>query len=285
VIRLSLDDPNITVEDDDQLGDLGLDSLRRLNVVALLEERAGVSIADDRVTATTTVAELRALVSEGSPAAAAVRPARWPYRPWVRAVGDELRDRGIAPLVKHWVTLSVEGVENLETLSSPGLFIFNHSDDFDGPVIYEALPRDIRRRLAAATGADVMANHRALALIVRLCYAGFPFARSEPYMPSLEYVGQMIDRGYHVLIAPEGRLSTNGELQEFKTGIGLLAASLAVPVVPMKTIGLSGTVQLHAKWPRRRSRVTVRIGPPMQFGVTADYEDVTQKLRRAVEEL
>jgi long-chain acyl-CoA synthetase len=285
VIRLSLDDPNVTVEDDDQLGDLGLDSLRRLNVVALLEERAGVSIADDRVTATTTVAELRALVSEGSPAAAAVRPARWPYWPWVRAVGDELRDRGIAPLVKHWVTLSVEGVENLETLSSPGLFIFNHSDDFDGPVIYEALPRDIRRRLAAATGADVMANHRALALIVRLCYAGFPFARSEPYMPSLEYVGQMIDRGYHVLIAPEGRLSTHGELQEFKTGIGLLAASLAVPVVPMKTIGLSGTVPLHAKWPKRRSRVTVRIGRPMQFGATADYEDVTRKLRRAVEEL
>ena len=95
----------------------------------------------------------------------------------------------------------------------------------------------------------------------------------------------MIDRGWNVLIAPEGRLGTTGALQPFKSGIGLLAVNLGVPVIPMKTIGLTGTVPLHAKWPRKRSRVTVRVGAPMRFGPEANYEDVTLALHRAMEQL
>jgi long-chain acyl-CoA synthetase len=104
-------------------------------------------------------------------------------------------------------------------------------------------------------------------------------------MPSLEYVGEMIDRGWNVLVAPEGRISTNGLLQPFKSGIGLLAVSLGVPVVPVKTVGLAGTVPLHAKWPKKRSNVTVRIGQPMLFDPQMNYDDVTETLYRAVETL
>jgi long-chain acyl-CoA synthetase len=181
--------------------------------------------------------------------------------------------------------LDVVGADRLVGLKTPAIFIFNHSDDFDGPVIYQAVPRELRRRLAVATGADVMRAHRLLAFIVRLCYAGFPFARSEPYVPSLQYVGEMVDKGWNVLIAPEGHLSTDAQLQPFKSGIGLLAVNLGVPVVPLKTFGLAGTVPLHAKWPKKRSRVTVRIGAPLRFGPVLDYEDVTETLRRAMETL
>jgi len=181
--------------------------------------------------------------------------------------------------------VSVEGVEGLADFKGPALFIFNHSDDFDGPVVYHALPRKIRTRLAVATADDVLRDHKLLALLARVCFAGFSFARSEPYLPSLEYVGEMVDRGWNVLISPEGRLSTTGRLQPFKSGIGLLAVSLGVPVIPIKTIGLAGTVPLHAKWPKRRSRVTVRIGQPMCFGPRMNYDDVTEALYRAVEDL
>ena len=102
-------------------------------------------------------------------------------------------------------------------------------------------------------------------------------------MPSLEYVGEMIDRRWNVLIAPEGAISRTAELQDFKSGIGLLAVSLGVPVIPLKTVGLAGTVPLHAKWPKKRSRVTVRIGEPMLFGPEMSYEDVTETLHRAME--
>jgi long-chain acyl-CoA synthetase len=285
VIRLSLDDPSARVLDTDHLGDLGLDSLRRLNVIALLEEQLGVTISDESVTPATTVEELRALAREGSPAEEVSIAPLWPYWRAVRVIGNALRDHVIYRLVRHWVRMDVVGADKLVGLKTPAIFIFNHSDDFDGPVIFQAVPRDLRRRLAVATGADVMHDHQLLAFIVRLCYAGFPFARSEPYVPSLQYVGEMVDKGWNVLIAPEGHLSTDAQLQPFKSGIGLLAVNLGVLVVPLKTFGLAGTVPLHAKWPKKRSRVTVRIGSPLRFGPTLDYEDVTETLQRVMEAL
>jgi long-chain acyl-CoA synthetase len=285
IIRLSLDSPHAVVRDSDRLDDLGLDSLRRLMAVSLLEEQLGVAISDESVTPETTVGELRELANAGSTGEAPARAPRWPYWAPVRLVGNALRDHLLDPVVRHWVHLDVEGTEHLATLTGPALFIFNHSDDFDVPVVYRALPRSVRERLAVATGADVMAEHRALAVLARLCFAGFSFARTEPYLASLENVGVMIDRKWHVLIAPEGRIDNSGRLQSFKTGIGLLAVNLGVPVVPVKTTGLAGTVPLHAKWPTRHSRVTVRIGEPVSFARHENYEDVTERLHDIVEQL
>ncbi len=285
IIRLGLDDANAVVRDGDRLDDLGLDSLRRLVVISLLEEQLGVTISDESVTPETTVGELRSLANSGD-AGEAIRPVpRWPYWRLVRVLGTALREGLVDNLVRVWVRTDVEGAQHLAPLVGPALFIFNHSDDFDGPVVYRALPREIRRRLAVAAGDDVLIEHRLLAFIIRLCFAGFSFARSEPYLASLENVGSMIDRGWNVLIAPEGRIDNSGELGDFKTGIGLLAVNLGVPVVPVKTIGLTGTVPLHSKWPKKHSRVVVRIGEPISFGRNENYEDVTATLHQTVERL
>ncbi|MFZ1063279.1 MAG: AMP-binding protein [Acidimicrobiales bacterium] len=285
VIRLSLDDPNASVRESDRLDDLGLDSLRRLVVVSLLEEQLGVSIPDDAVNAETTVGALRALAGAVAAVSTPQRAPGWPYWRITRLLGDVVREGVIDNLVRIWVRTDVEGAEHLEALSGPALFIFNHSDDFDGPVVYRSLPASVRRRLAVAAGDDVLRDHRWLAFVIRWCFAGFSFARSEPYLASLEYVGSMIDRGWNVLIAPEGRIDNSGQLRPFKTGIGLLAVNLGVPVVPVKTIGLTGTVPLHAKWPKKHSHVVVRIGEPVCFARHEDYEEVTHTLHQLVERL
>jgi long-chain acyl-CoA synthetase len=181
--------------------------------------------------------------------------------------------------------MEVQGLEKLDVLDTPALFIFNHSDDFDGPVVYRALPRRIRTRLAVAVADDVMRDHKVLAFIIRFCFAGFNLSRSEPYMPSLEYVSTLIDEGWNVVLSPEGRLSTSGVLQPFKSGVGLLAVNLGVPIVPVKIIGLFGTVPLHAKWPKRHSVVTVRIGQPISFDSHTDFDDVTLRLHQMMEDL
>ena len=285
ILRLSLGDTQAVISDSDRLADIGLDSLRRLNVVSLIEEQLGTTISDESVTSRTTVGELRHLVDHGSAVAEGGKSPVWPYWRWVRVIGNGLREVVMRAIVRVWVRMDVVGAEVLGDLHTPAIFIFNHSDDFDGPVIYQSLPPMIRNRLAVAIAADVLSAHKFLAFLARLCFAGFSFARSEPYMPSLAYVGEMIDRNWNVLIAPEGAISTTGELQPFKSGIGLLAVNLGVPVVPLKTVGLTGTVPLHAKWPRKRSRVTVRIGKPMYFDSGESYEDVTAALHRAMERL
>ena len=84
----------------------------------------------------------------------------WPFRRLVRIAGNAVRDYAVAPFIQHWISLNVDGAERLDGLSEPSIFIFNHSDDFDAPVIYAALPRKIRRKLSVATGANILADHR-----------------------------------------------------------------------------------------------------------------------------
>ena len=254
-------------------------------MVALIEDQLGITIAEETVNKSTTVSDLRQLISRSGRAEIPKRRPNWPYWRWVRLAGNGVRESLIRVIIRIWVKLNIEGRENLNVLKTPVLFIFNHTDDFDGPVIYKALPHRIRKNLSVAAADDVLQKHKFLAFIVRFCFAGFNLARSEPYLPSLEYVGQMVDKGWNVVLSPEGRLSTNGRLQPFKSGIGLLAVNLGIPVVPMKTIGLSGTVPLHAKWPKKRSRVTVRIGQPVSFGPHTDYDEATETLRRLLESL
>lgn len=285
IIRRVLNSPVAPVSDDDQLAHLGLDSLRRLSVVSLLEEQMGVAISDDQMRPDLTVRELRQLVATAPPGRPEAPQARWTYWPLWRAIGTGLREVVIDSFVRHWVTVRVEGVEALAGLTTPAIVIFNHSDDFDGPVLYRSLPPKFRRRLAVATADDVLRAHRILAVIVRLCFAGFSFARTEPLVGSLEYVGELVDRGWNVAIAPEGRISTDGRLQDFKSGIGLLAVNLDAPVIPIKLVDLAGTVPLHAKWPRKHSQVTVRIGRPMTFSRGTDYVSATEELHRTMEDL
>jgi 1-acyl-sn-glycerol-3-phosphate acyltransferase len=199
-------------------------------------------------------------------------------------VGDTLRDCVVTPFIKHWVTITTEGADNLRDLNESAIFIFNHSDDFDAPVIYAALPRKIRRRMSVATGENILADHAGLAFVIRFCYAGFSFAR-RAFRPSLAYVGELMASGRHILLAPEGELSTDGQLAEFKAGIGLLAVTLGAPVVPMRLDGLWGTVPMHALWPKRHSTVTLRIGAPLRFASDAKYREVTVALHDAVQGL
>jgi len=266
------------------LSDIGVDSLRRLAVVSLVEEQMSVSLNEADITQMTTLRDLRRLISSGAPAQARVGRVVWPLWPVMRFVGNTMRDTLVRAVLRIWITQRTEGIENLAGLHRPCLYIFNHVDDFDAPVVYKALPRNVRNRLVIAAADDVMNKHKMLAFVSRLWYASFNFARVEPIMPSLEYAATLIDRGWNVALAPEGKISEDYKLHEFKSGIGLLAVELGIPVVPVKTFGLAGTVPLHSKWPKKRSIVTVRIGSPVTLP-NMGYDAATRQLHEIMVKL
>jgi len=117
----------------------------------------------------------------------------------------------------------------------------------------------------------------------------FPLPRRSGFRRSFAFAGRAMDRGYHVLVFPEGRLTDDGELQLFRRGVGLLAAGLNVPVVPVK---LDGLFELRQR-PRRSlwafmlrpGRVSVTVGSALRFGTGEDAEAITMKLERAVADL
>jgi long-chain acyl-CoA synthetase len=286
IIQLVLEQPRARVRDNDRLADLGLDSLRRLAVVSLIEERLGVSVGEAAITQHTTVADLRALIAKGTPDDHDLVRPRWPYMPGWHALGNGVREILFRALLRIWVHQTTVGREHVRGLRGPALFIFNHVDGFDVPVVYNALPYRLRSRTAIAFADDILSKHLFVDAIPRLAYGAFNFARKEPYLPTLEYVGELVDRGWNIAIAPEGKLSPDGTQQPFKSGIGLLAVEMSVPVVPIKTRGLFGVMPLGGNtFPKKRSHVEVRIGKPITFAPHTPYAEATHKLEQIIKDL
>ncbi|MGH7157765.1 MAG: AMP-binding protein [Candidatus Saccharimonadales bacterium] len=268
-----------------KLSELGLDSLRRLTLVSLIEEQLSVSIAEHLIHQNTTVAQLRKLTKSGTLVEETFKRPKWTYWPWTRFFGMLIREAVLSPAVRIWVKATVKGKHNLSQLSGSAIFIFNHVDSFDAVVLYRALPFYIRQNLAIAAAEDVMKKHAAISIAGRLGFAAFDFARKEPFIPSLDYMARLIDKGWNIAIAPEGRLSPNGQQQPYKSGTGMMAVEMQVPVVPVKTKGLYGTVPLHHHWPKRRSKITVEIGKPIRFGQSTPYHEATGQLEEVMKKL
>ena len=112
----------------------------------------------------------------------------------------------------------------------------------------------------------------------------FPLPREAGFRQSFAYAGEAVDRGYSVLVFPEGRHTTDGKMLPFRAGIGLLAKNLAIPVVPMRIDGLFEVKQAGKKfaWP---GQVRVKIGAPVQFSPGSDPGWIARELQKKVEEL
>ena len=57
----------------------------------------------------------------------------------------------------------------------------------------------------------------------------FPLPREAGFRESFAYAGESVDRGYSLLVFPEGRHTTDGKMLPFRAGIGLLANNLQIP--------------------------------------------------------
>ena len=97
-------------------------------------------------------------------------------------------------------------------------------------------------------------------------------SREEPeiYESAFRRIAAQLRAGELVCIFPEGRLTPDGELGEFRPGLKRILAETPVPVIPMALCGLWGSMfSRHSKrvWqrlPRKlRSRVFIRVGEPV----------------------
>ena len=193
----------------------------------------------------------------------------------------------------------IEGRENLRGWNGPLLVVCNHVSDVDVGFVQAALPARLRHRIATATGGEALeALHTPAAgrgflgkiydrtqwvLGVSLLNL-FPLPREAGFRQSFAYAGEAVDRGYSVLVFPEGRHTVDGKMNPFRAGIGLLANNLGIPVLPMRIVGLFEVKQAGRKF-ARPGEIRVRIGRPMNFAAGSDPGQIAQELQRAVEAL
>ncbi|HLB92103.1 MAG TPA: AMP-binding protein [Terriglobales bacterium] len=221
---------------------------------------------------------------------------RWPTT-WLRLIAHYLLARP-AVFLLGWPRIA--GRENLHGVRGPLLVVSNHIDDVDVGFIQAALPARIRHRLATATGGEALellhspvAEGPLFRRVFRQIWDRlqwtlgvallnlFPLPRQAGFRKSFAYAGEAVDRGYSILVFPEGRHTTNGTLGEFRTGVGLLANNLRIPVLPMRIDGLYEIKRAGKKF-AAPGKIRVWIGRPMQFAPETDPAEIARVLREAV---
>jgi long-chain acyl-CoA synthetase len=275
---------------------LKLDSLAQVELAAAIEERFQIELDEAAITPSTTIAELERLIQTGD---AGVRDAareypypRWSLTPLVRWIRLFWYYLLIFPITRLLCWVRTVGREQLDDLHQPALFISNHVSMVDHGLILSVLPWRFRHRLAIAMEGERLRSwrrpdpllHPVVRLWMRIQYVlvatlfnVFPMPQKSGFRRSFAYAGAAVDRGYSVLVFPEGRTTDDGRMKPFMQGIGLLAEELYLPIVPLR---IEGLYELKKDQKRFAGPGAVRIifGEPVQFDRGKDPAEITKEL-------
>ena len=270
--------PDMTLGDD-----LNLDSLGRVEMLSAIEVDLGVYLDETQIGPETTVRQVQAILDEGANNPPVTEFPDWGMDWWCRMVRGFIQRAIMFPALKLPYGLKVTGRENLQYIDGPVLFASNHSLGLDNPLIIEAIPPQLRRRLAIAGAARLWRNP-VFWVLNPLLGNGFPLAQDGPIRPSLENMGKIIDNGWSVLIYPEGQLTIGGPIKSFMNGTGLLAVEGRLPVVPLRLhINRLGSPTRFPIF--KRGSVEIRFGQPLRFLPGTDYQEATSAIEAAVKSL
>jgi len=267
-----------------------------------LEDTFQTRIDEGAFAGVETIEQLRTIVNRGAaPDSAPAEPVdfpRWNRSLPARAVRSASLATWILPLARVFAWIRVEGRENLEGLDGPVIFAANHQSHLDTPVILAALPARLRYRTATAMAKEFFKAHffpkeygrRAWLTnslnyyLAALFFNAFPLPQREAgARQTLRYIGEVLEDRHSVLIFPEGRRTDTGDVGSFKSGIGMIAAKLHVPVVPVRIHGLDQV--LHPTWRMARpGRVRISFGRPLSLAGD-DYGMLADLVEKAVKAL
>jgi long-chain acyl-CoA synthetase len=307
-----LDKPSVRPDANLEL-DLGLDSMERVELLTLLEQRQGTRVAAETRATIFTVRQLVEAVEAAPPAAGTTAAAgaegdvsaELPWEALLSAPIDPVLQTDLArpkwlgvfvyysalrigSLVTRLVTgFRVTGREHLPA-HGPFLICPNHQAYLDPFFLAAALPFATVRQLFFVGAAEYFETP----LMKR-------FARSVnliPVDPDANLVTAMqagaagLRMRKVLILFPEGERSIDGEIKKFRKGAAILSSHLDAPIVP---VALDGLYEL---WPRRRPLnwrrllpwnarpIVVAFGPPLQAR-RGEYAAGTAELRQAVEVL
>ena len=276
--------------------DLGLSSLDRVELLSALEDRYQVDLSETRFSSVRTVGDVEKMLrGEATTGEAYHYPGwvlRWPVT-WLRLLAHYLLMRPAIVLL-GWPR--IVGRENLRGVKGPLLVVSNHLGDVDPGFILTALPARFRHRLAIATGGETLEALRSpsaqrnwlLRVYDRVQWILgvsllnlFPLPREAGFRRSFAYAGEAVDRGYSILVFPEGRHTTDGKLCPFRAGVGLLAENLGIPVLPMRIDGLFEYKKAGKKF-APPWKISVRIGSPVKFAAGTNAAAIAATLQERV---
>ncbi|WP_045479460.1 MFS transporter [Vibrio owensii] len=181
----------------------------------------------------------------------------------------EFTQRFISYLLSHCLyRVSVTGRQHIPEQGA-ALIVANHVSYVDALILMGTSTRPVRfvmdKSISELPVLKYVFRH---AGVIPICS---PRKCAETYKRAFKQIEQALNNDEVVCIFPEGRLTSNGELGEFRPGVEKILKRTPVPVIPMVLKGLWGSFFSHknghalTKRPTRFwSRIEVNIGELLQ---------------------
>ena len=213
------------------LSDLSLSSLQRVELRMMIEDRLGRSLVSEQYMQAETIASLTLLLegqaltvkkTELDPQSSSSLESKplWQRLPSpIKDLGQSAIDLGRG-LAFNTFNVKVKGREHIP-FNQQSIVIANHCSHLDLGLIKEAL-QSYGDHLCALAAQDYFFDDEYKEALLSQFTLLLPVDRSASLERSLKPAEDAIAQGYSVLIYPEGTRSTDGELQEFKSGVGYL---------------------------------------------------------------
>lgn len=213
-----------------------------------------------------------------------------PRTAWARTeaagVARSMLQQGVLkPLTWSQTRPTAGGLDYLDGLRGPAIFVANHSSHLDTPLILGSLPARITDRLAVGAAADYFFDSRTSSAVTALLFNAFPVARRGS-RGARSLAGDLVDNGWNLLLYPEGGRSADGWMRMFGLGAAQLCVLKKVPAVPTALRGTFAAMPRGRGWPRPgRPRVSVRYGRPLYLRPDEGVREFRVRLVQAVARL
>lgn len=266
--------------------DLGFDSLKKIELVANIEKLLKISIPSELISKITNVKDL---ILEASNLIGKKEIAEKTtlenngLSPW-----KEILKKSLPTEIKNLISLQENLSNKLENFlvntllfsffkigwwlkiigsknipqDEPLIICANHNSYFDGFLLAAALPAKINKKTFFLGTTDFFANPILKKFLKFLKI--IPINPGTELISAMQAVAYVIKNNKIVAIFPEGERSIDGEIKEFKKGVGILAKELNIRVLPAY---IQGSFEA---WPRGKHfpklhRIIVIFGKPVDI--------------------
>jgi long-chain acyl-CoA synthetase len=305
ILQFSTSNPQGIRPGDNLELDLGLDSMRRVELLVAIEQELGGDVEESQLSGIYTVRELVDAVMAS--AASGKTAAKQQFAGWSAVLHEDPTDPAVLAIIKPrpftdrlifvltrlfklvWNIFSRIEVQGLENLPRRGAFLLcsNHQSFIDPLILLAVFPWWSLKRMFAVGTSEIFGSGIMVwaAKFMRVVVVD-PDANLIPAMRAGAFG---LRNDMPLVLYPEGERSIDGTPKNFKKGAAILSINLQVPIVPIAIEGF------YDAWPRGKSfqklaPLEIRIGEPMmpppesEASETA-YEKLTAELKARVVEM
>jgi long-chain acyl-CoA synthetase len=265
--------PGRIIGPDTTIQELGLSSLDRVQLMMDIEEKLDRSIDESTFGQVNRLSDLTKPMAISEVSCFPTYNLFW----MAKLIRGIVLEGIVLPFTKIVARNKISGLENLQQIRGSIIFAANHQSHLDTPIILASLPMRLRRKIAPVMWKEYFDAHfhperhskadhwtnRILYWLITVLFNGFPIPQKETgARESIRYMGELVEKGWSILIFPEGQRKTTDEIGQFFPGIGMIASRLRVPVVPVRLRGVNRVLPRYATLPHP-GQVEITFGGPL----------------------